>query len=102
MVRITFLDVELDNTKEHEIKTDSEFGFIVEVFYNTNFSETFNNVTEVHFRYPSFIKNVERVAFESNIHFTGVTRNLTEISTINIDINDKIGKNFCTYGNKIG
>ena len=47
MTKIFYLDVELDNSKEHEIVTKSEFGFTVTVIYKNNKTETFNNVTKV-------------------------------------------------------
>ena len=45
--------------------------------------ETFRNITEVHYLYPSVIDH-KRVAFESDIHRTGFTYSVVNIAEMEV------------------
>lgn len=47
------------------------FGFNVKIKYKDGYEEMRNNITEIHYNYPSPSGN--NIAFESNIHGTGGT-----------------------------
>lgn len=84
--KITFLGSELDNTKEHEIfaSTEHKFGLkaIVKFKDERDGVHNFNNLTEVHYMYKTFDK--PKVAFESELHHTGGTRELDRLESIEI------------------
>lgn len=54
------------------------FGILVKIIYITGIKETLHNVTEIHFGYETLMAR-KRIAFESNIHSTGVTHYVDEI-----------------------
>jgi hypothetical protein len=61
--------------------TTKNFGVRVELKFTENLSEgmcTLRNVTEIHYGYRSMLGH-KRVAFESDIHSTGVTYSEDEI-----------------------
>jgi len=51
------------------------YGFNVKIKYKNGTEEMRNNVTEIHYNYPSAFNNIigKSVAFESDIHSTGGT-----------------------------
>jgi len=55
--------------------------------------ETYHNVTEVHFNYRSFSEE-KRVAFESDIHGTGITQPVSFIETFVVEPATKISRGF--------
>lgn len=88
MLIISYLGQLLDPSKEHELFPTNEFGFTVKVKYNDHCpylgdTDILNNVTEVHVNYRSFEPEA-RVAFESDVHRTGMTRALDYINEIDI------------------
>lgn len=50
---------------------------------------TLHNVTEIHYNYPSARKAV-RIAFESDIHHTGFTYDLTDIAEFEAKLEPKL------------
>ena len=78
------------------------YGMQVTITYNENshmgnIIETLNNVTEIHYNYVSAITgtvNRIRVAFESDIHGIGCTRNMSTISEFEAVAQDKKAKDF--------
>lgn len=95
-MELTYLNNELNVTKEHELFSDNENGFKVTVTYKKDswisknefkeVVEVFNNCTEVHYMYESIVpRNDKRIAFESNIHRTGLTRSVDDIKSIVIE-----------------
>lgn len=100
---ILFNNKKLDSSKEHVIFSESENGFKVHVTYSKTFygfkqgvkTETFYNVTEVHHKYPDVIHDEGvKIAFESDVHSTGCTRNISDIKEIVIENCDKFYSNF--------
>lgn len=71
----------LDPNKEHELFSDSEFGFTVRLI-TTRYIVVCNNVTEVHWLYPRI--GEQRVAIESDIQGTGRTVAISEIKFLEI------------------
>ena len=57
---------------------EENYGFNVKIKYKDGTEEVRNNVTEIHFNYPSPLK-IKSVAFESDIHGTGGTVEIEEI-----------------------
>jgi hypothetical protein len=55
-----------------------QFGIKVDMRHKTFGSIIYRNVTEIHYLYPSLPGNM-RVAFESDIHATGVTWPVEEV-----------------------
>ena len=92
---LNYLGVELDNTTEHELMSDNEFGFDVIIKSNLDNSwlgkeELFNNITNVHYLYES---PFEQIALESDIHLTGYTKELKHIKEIVIMNATKLSDN---------
>jgi hypothetical protein len=87
MKTINYKSKELDPTIEHELLSESEFGFNVTICVLNERLVEFRNVTEVHWMY-NLDKN--RVAIESNIHGTGATYYVAVINSIQISDADKI------------
>lgn len=89
-MNLIFKGNKLDCELEHELFSDSEFGFEVTIGFKMdaqNYANRvwrLNNVFEVHFKYKSIVLKEElgRVAFESNIHHTGRTNNIDDINFI--------------------
>lgn len=96
-MKIIYLGEELDSSIEHELITESEFGFNIKIkyteesWYRDKNEETFNR-TEFHWRYDEYHggKLGERCAFESDIHQTGFTRECSCIEEIEIVMSDKL------------
>ncbi len=62
-------------------------------FYNAGcINQTFRNVTEIHYNYPSVVAN--SVAFESDIHGTGQTHLLADIQEFKTELETEIAENF--------
>lgn len=110
MKKLIHNGVELDIDKEHEIFSDDEFGFDVEVrysddpFYAPKYpDQLFHNMDEVHHLYDGLIKEdilkedgtmgweAKRIAFESgNFHYTGCNRGVGQIDTVIITTATKL------------
>lgn len=95
---------ELDNTQEHEIFSENEFGFKVTVTYKKDswmskhkghqVVSVFNNCAEVHYLYETIPEDEQRIAFESDIHGTGCTRNVDHIESVVIELASQEEENF--------
>lgn len=84
----------LDLAKEHEILSDKSYGFNVVVQRkNEILPEIYHNVTEVHYLFPS-LHNDKRIAFESDIHCTGLTSSIEHITSVIITDAAKIEDQF--------
>lgn len=92
-MRLIFLGKELDATKEQELISEEEFGYKVTVKYNDG-EDIFYNCTEVHHLYNYTERSRLSIAFESDIHGTGVIRKTIDIESVNIEIANKIFDNF--------
>lgn len=73
----------MDSDSEFEIKvgsTDTEcaFGFNAHVIFTDGESSDYHNCTEIHHLYDAAVG--KRIAFESDIHWTGCTLDVTRIS----------------------
>jgi hypothetical protein len=98
---ITFLGNKLDSLVEHELNSNNEYGFTVVVHKSKELVENgysakgklryftipahvivYHNVTEVHSRYREGLR--PGIAFESDLHATGGTREIS--STMSVDI----------------
>lgn len=103
-IKLTYLGVPLDTSKEHELFSNNEHGFTVTVKYTMESwmsqhkgeqeVDVFNNCTEVHFMYESFNGERKRCAFESDIHKTGGNREINEIESITIELASEKAKNW--------
>ena len=94
-MKIEYLGKELDVTKEHELLSESEFGFKVDIKYTKNSwcskkEDTAYNCTEVHHLWSVDYMGGASIAFESDIHLTGFTRRIDIIESVNIEIADKL------------
>lgn len=95
-MKITYFELEIDSTKEIELVTKYPFGFKVTVLYTKagNFkgkTEVLNNITEVHHMYDERNK---QIAFESDIHQTGGTHNISDIDSIHIEYSGEFKPKF--------
>lgn len=91
---LNYLGESLDSANEHELVSNSKFGFKVKITYalnnpyskdtNINLVEECNNCTEVHYLYKSYTKE-KRIAFESDIHKTGFVRTVEHIISVDIE-----------------
>ena len=94
-MKLIYLVQELDTTKEHELLTDSEFGFKVDIkmakdnLYKVK-EDTAYNCTEVHHLWSLDYMGGASIAFESDIHTTGFTRRINDIETVTIELADKL------------
>ena len=72
------------------------YGFNVKIKYKDGTEETRNNITEIHYNYPSLMKDIAglQVAFESAIHFTGGTIPIVEIKEFEAVLADKKERNY--------
>lgn len=100
-MKIIYLGQELDVEKEHELFAKNEFGFKIDIqhtqesWYSVK-ADTAYNCTEFHWRYNNddeFVK-YKSVAFESDIHGTGFTRQINTIESVTITVADKLYDNF--------
>ena len=102
-MKLFFNDIELDASKEHELVADTEFGYDVDIVYESDvmrhtingdivdmykaigYEQHFNNCTEVHHLYERDLPFGEhRIAFESDIHCTGCTREINYIKSVHV------------------
>ncbi|MCK9445661.1 hypothetical protein M0Q50_02080 [bacterium] len=94
-MKLIFLGEELDSTKEQEL-VDTGIGFYVTIKYKSNLvyhNECINNCTEVHNLYETF-GDRKCIAFESNIHQTGFTREIENVESVIIELSDRIEQEF--------
>jgi len=100
---INFLGTELDSTKEHELFKNDGLGFNITVTYTEDSwryqrgykSQTFNNCTELHWRFNENDGLFEKEsAFESDIHGTGSTRKIKEITSVVVVEATKVEENY--------
>jgi hypothetical protein len=56
------------------------------------YEETLHNVTEVHYRYPSLLG--DKVAFESDIHGTGITYYIADVCEFEVRPETEIADEF--------
>lgn len=89
--------ITLDSNEEHELFSDSEFGFEVIITGNRKKLVKVNNITEVHHLYN--IKYDEpgkpKTAFESDIHSNEFVIQSTSVLRIEILNATKLSTEFC-------
>jgi hypothetical protein len=90
-MKITYLGQELDTTKEHELISENEFGFKVDIKYTKDSwyptkEGIVYNCTEVHHLWSTDYMGGPSIAFESDIHRTGFTRRIDVIESVNIEL----------------
>ena len=98
-MKLIYLGQELDTTKEHELVTESEFGFKVHIKYTREswypIREYYcHNITEVHHLFSEDYMGGPSIAFESDIHQTGFTRRISDIESVDIELADKLYNSF--------
>ena len=98
-MKITYLGKKLDATKEHELLSESKFGFKVDIKYTKDSwypekEDTVYNCTEVHHLWSLDYMGGASIAFESDIHSTGFTRRIDTIESVNIEMADKLYDSF--------
>ena len=74
------------------IKEENCYGFNVRIKYKDGRKEIRNNVTEIHYNYPSLIGR--QVAFESDIHGTGGSVFIDEIEEFEAILANKKEKDY--------
>lgn len=94
-MKITFLGQELDTTKEHELCSENQFGFKVEIkmtkeSWYPQKELTIYNCTEVHHLWSKDYMGGASIAFESDIHGTGFTRRIDDIESVTITLAEKL------------
>lgn len=94
-MKIIYLGNELDVTKEHELINDSELGFKVDIKYSEGSwykdkEDTAYNCTEVHHLWSKNYMGGPSIAFESDIHGEGFTRNISDIEEVKIELATKL------------
>lgn len=62
------------------------WGMRVDVVLESCEKVTLRNITEIHYRYPSVIKESMSVAFESDIHYTGCTYYISDIKEFHTEL----------------
>lgn len=82
----------LDDKLEYEL-VFREHGVNASVVFEEGFIEHLNNVTEFHWRYKRDVDGY-RVAFESDIHSTGLTYNCERILSVTLTKADKQAERF--------
>jgi len=101
MAKIIYLGETLDAEKEHELFTDNEYGFKIDIKYTDDSwypdkKDRAYNCTEFHWRYNESREweKVKDVAFESDIHMTGFTRKLDVIESVTISLAEKLYEDY--------
>lgn len=94
-MKITYLGKDLDVSMEHELLSENEFGFKVDIKYTKGSwydikEDTAYNCTEVHHLWSLNYMGGPSIAFESDIHCTGFTRNIDTIESVTIELADKL------------
>lgn len=95
IMKLIYLSQDLDTTKEHELLTDSEFGFKVDIkmteeSWHTVKEDTAYNCTEVHHLWSKNYMGGASIVFESDIHRTGFTRSINDIEYVTIEVASKL------------
>lgn len=85
---LTFLGNKLNSELEWEFFADNGLGFSVKIKFTDGKTQTFNNITEFHWRFKSHDK--PSVALESDIHSTGGTRDIERIETCEVTLEKNI------------
>jgi len=81
---LSFCGVNLNPVQEAEMRTNLAAGLHAKLALQDGRVVEFNNLTEVHWLYPSSEK-ASRVALESNIHGTGYTYEVNEVASLHVD-----------------
>ncbi len=93
-MKLIYLGTELDSSKEHDLNSETKYGFNVKLTYTKDCSfsihkgkqivETYHNLTQVHNRFKRFFgdENKHSIAFESDIHETGCHRELKILESV--------------------
>lgn len=96
-MKIIHLGQELDPMQEHELISNSKFGFKINIKYTKQSwlegkTDTAYNCTEFHWRYTDIFNTVpcNRVAFESDIHRTGFNKDINDIEYVIIELANKL------------
>ena len=93
-MKVTYLNAELDGTKEFELFNITPNGFKVTIVYNEgnwlaerleSRTEVFENCTEVHNLFPNVFGD-KAIAFESDIRATGTLRQTHEVESVTIEL----------------
>ena len=90
-MKIIYLGEELDASVEHELFTDNEFVFKVDIKYTEESwypvkEGTAYNCTEVHHLWSLDYMGGPSIAFESDIHSTGFTKRIDDIELVTIEL----------------
>lgn len=96
-MKIIYLGQEIDPTIEHDLRSNNEFGFKIDIKYTDDCwlrgnTDTAYNCTQFHWRYTDLFNPVpsNRVAFESDIHNTGFTKEVSVIEYVGIKIANEL------------
>lgn len=98
MNSLTILGKEHNPNTEIEVFNENEFGFKVTVQFTPEswYPEktlVLNNVTEVHNLYSSLRDN-KSIAFESDLHGTGMTKEHKDILSVTVEHSDKLEEEY--------
>jgi len=86
-MKLIVLNKRINISKEQNFVDDGVFGFVVEIKYrhNSPYKDCIlYNCTQVHYGYTEFktISELTKIAFESDIHKTGINRRINEIKSV--------------------
>mgnify|MGYP001558584137 CR=1 FL=1 len=100
-MKIIYLGQVLDTENEHELFSNNEFGFKIDIKHTKESGykvkeDTAYNCTEFHWRYTDIFNPIpsNKVAFESDIHKTGFNREIKTIESVTIELADKLYEKF--------
>jgi len=100
-MKIIYLGKELNPSEEHELFSENEFGFEIDIKYTGESwypkkEQKVFNLTEFHWRYTDIFNETpsDGVAFESDIHTTGFTRKIDTIEKVEIRLAEKLYESF--------
>ena len=102
MFKIKYNKVNINFSNEIEIESDEKtYGFNVSIEHKNYGDIVYNNVTEVHWGY-NFKKKILnndniKVAIESDLHGTGVTLSIDDITSLKITDAAYLRKTFVKY-----
>jgi hypothetical protein len=89
-MKLIYLGEELDSSVEHELNYDESkhpYGFDVFIDYESGLQQIRHNCTEIHHLFSKWKKET---AFESNIHSTVGTRQISSLHSVRIEIAKEI------------
>lgn len=89
MTTLNIFGTDYNINKEIELIFNSDYGMNVKLTYLNNNVQNIFNITEFHHLFDA-----NRCAFESDIHSTGMTHNINDLKSIEINLATKLHKGY--------